>query len=773
MVIIDKSVEDFVENNEDMRLVEGYASVQIKDQQGDIVPIKSMENAMFDYMDRGGLIMYGHTSKPVGKVLHWVVEKDKAFKVPSVKIVAKLNVGYKIDDQAWSEIKSGNLKGFSIGGQAIETSETKGDDGVSARVLDKIELSEISLVEMPANQGAVLVATSIAKGVNKKGTVDEHENVVDEHGNSIRQNSATEKPVKENPIAEDDDNDENKTRKGNIRYESCVAELEGEYGTLRAADICDKLYPSFKAKGLKEEPQLFIILDEPTKEYLDFMNEALSKEFPVVKGESALDFAKFLFYSVFNKDAVICKKVIEKKYKIGIDNFIDWVLDNETMKSDYYEALADVAYDFILKNGGEKYLLLKIEKLDDGKEEKPALEAPETVPSLEQNREKYPEPKRPEYYFWNYCTKQAMQVYPTERLARGLCGYLFYHKFKGDHGSANKWAYYRERIDVDDLKAYNKFHAQKVLSYFFDETGENEKKGLLINPKTRKLILKIKNSVVDIQKPFAGFKDFADCVNQNKKKYGKDGANRVCGSLKHKYEKALKDAFDKANYPWEQCIKDNESKYGKEGAKRICGSIRSKYDKSIGTAILKMDDVYAVFANYIFSKAKNSVAVCPLDKKRMYSKNEILLKAAIVSHLHEVEHNEKSIRNVVDYFLDKTAIEALKRYYPDKSVMAALISDYDVNEEVYGQMPQPIKNEIEYGEDGQARNTVMFYCPIHSKYDVKADTISSLKDAVQDHYYKYMSTGEMKEIIEDYGIETAPDEDYQYEAERDESDIDE
>ena len=54
------------------------------------------------------------------------------------------------------------------------------------------------------------------------------------------------------------------------------------------------------------------------------------------------------------------------------------------------------------------------------------------------------------------------------------------------------WAYYRERIDVDDLKAYNKFHAQKVLSYFFDETGENEKKGLLINPKTRKLILKIK-----------------------------------------------------------------------------------------------------------------------------------------------------------------------------------------------------------------------------------------------------------------------------------------
>ena len=39
--------------------------------------------------------------------------------------------------------------------------------------------------------------------------------------------------------------------------------------------------------------------------------------------------------------------------------------------------------------------------------------------------------------------------------------------------------------------------------------------------------------------PFAGFKDFDDCLRKNRKKYGKN-ADKVCGAIKAKTEKKSK-----------------------------------------------------------------------------------------------------------------------------------------------------------------------------------------------------------------------------------------
>jgi hypothetical protein len=35
--------------------------------------------------------------------------------------------------------------------------------------------------------------------------------------------------------------------------------------------------------------------------------------------------------------------------------------------------------------------------------------------------------------------------------------------------------------------------------------------------------------------------------------------------------------YDFKNYPWDQCIMDNEAKYGKKGAEAVCGAIKEKY----------------------------------------------------------------------------------------------------------------------------------------------------------------------------------------------------
>jgi hypothetical protein len=60
--------------NEKKRIFEGWASVEVVDKQGEVVPAEELKKAMIDFMDRGGAIVFEHSNKPVGKVLQWQVD---------------------------------------------------------------------------------------------------------------------------------------------------------------------------------------------------------------------------------------------------------------------------------------------------------------------------------------------------------------------------------------------------------------------------------------------------------------------------------------------------------------------------------------------------------------------------------------------------------------------------------------------------------------------------------------------------------------------------
>ena len=157
-------MREIVIKEENMRLIQGYASVEVLDRQYDMVPVDTMQRAMLKYVERGAPIMYGHENKPIGKLLSWNVVEQPDYGVPAVEVVASINTGYKLDDEVWNLIKEHKLTGFSIGGTAIKVGEGKMKDGSKARILEEIELSEISVVVEPANQAALITTTSIAKG---------------------------------------------------------------------------------------------------------------------------------------------------------------------------------------------------------------------------------------------------------------------------------------------------------------------------------------------------------------------------------------------------------------------------------------------------------------------------------------------------------------------------------------------------------------------------------------------------------------------------------
>ena len=200
MVEIEKYSLDI--RNYDDRIIGGWASVEVKDLQGDVVPVAEMVRAMIDYMDRGGLIMYGHSNKPVGKVLYWDVKKHPETGEYGVYIVAKINKGYKFEDEVWEKIKSGIIKGFSIGGNGSRIIGTmKSMDGKEepVRVVKNLELFEISLVEEPANPYATIIEYSFAKSSDMKEVIKFYGIDYDEYVDKLKyiENSESYNEIKE------------------------------------------------------------------------------------------------------------------------------------------------------------------------------------------------------------------------------------------------------------------------------------------------------------------------------------------------------------------------------------------------------------------------------------------------------------------------------------------------------------------------------------------------------------------------------------------------
>lgn len=135
--------------DEDQQMVYGYATKPNLDSHGEIVSLEAIKAALPEYM-RFPTIREMHEAKAVG------VTKDAKIDADGLWIGAKI-----VDSEAWNKVKEGVYRAFSIGGIIKR---------MTANVIDDLELTEISLVDRPANPQAVI---SVFKSDAKK--VDEQE----------------------------------------------------------------------------------------------------------------------------------------------------------------------------------------------------------------------------------------------------------------------------------------------------------------------------------------------------------------------------------------------------------------------------------------------------------------------------------------------------------------------------------------------------------------------------------------------------------------------
>ena len=131
--------------DEEQRMVWGYATTGARDSQGEIVTKDAIAAAWDDYMKFAN-IREMHQPSAVGVV------KEYSFDDTGVMIGAKV-----VDDAAWEKVKEQVYKGFSIGGKKLP-----GGYDALTKTITSLQLTEISLVDRPANPESLITMYKLA-----------------------------------------------------------------------------------------------------------------------------------------------------------------------------------------------------------------------------------------------------------------------------------------------------------------------------------------------------------------------------------------------------------------------------------------------------------------------------------------------------------------------------------------------------------------------------------------------------------------------------------
>ena len=141
------------------RSFEAMASVAVVDRSGDLVLPSAFANRLDRYR-RNPVILFSHDYQawPVGKTLDLSIETEGLLFAGQFAPTAE---GVK----AWENFEFGSLNAFSIGfipheWRSPSTEEQKTFGEVLTRVMTDVELLEISIVPVPANQDALRVMAS-------------------------------------------------------------------------------------------------------------------------------------------------------------------------------------------------------------------------------------------------------------------------------------------------------------------------------------------------------------------------------------------------------------------------------------------------------------------------------------------------------------------------------------------------------------------------------------------------------------------------------------
>jgi len=135
--------------DQERRIVSGFATLNNLDRQGDIVLASASKEAFEKF---AGNLREMHSNIAAGRV---VAFREETFVDQNGELYEGIYVDAYVSKGAeptWIKVLDGTLTGFSIGGMVTKQEPLIQDDGSVVNVISEYYLTELSLVDMPANQ---------------------------------------------------------------------------------------------------------------------------------------------------------------------------------------------------------------------------------------------------------------------------------------------------------------------------------------------------------------------------------------------------------------------------------------------------------------------------------------------------------------------------------------------------------------------------------------------------------------------------------------------
>ena len=231
--MMDAPIEDpiLLKSRSSDLVVAGYASVEMVDKQGDLITKNALKDAFGKFMKSPGFrnVQLAHSNIQVGEVIPnyedtsgrvWKSEVDET----GMFVVIKLRNDIEKAREVAAEIRKGNLKSFSIGGQAFERVNKHDGTRGDYREISRMELHEVTICEKginPEAQFRILKEDTTNKGENmtdEENTMSELQNVLErlskrlddaDEAEAAVKAEDTEKAMKEKKEKKNDEDSEN------------------------------------------------------------------------------------------------------------------------------------------------------------------------------------------------------------------------------------------------------------------------------------------------------------------------------------------------------------------------------------------------------------------------------------------------------------------------------------------------------------------------------------------------------------------------------------
>lgn len=228
-------------DKEEDRTVEFVGSREIVDRDGDVIKVDGIKTENYE---RNPVVLWGHDrySPPIGKTIS--IKKTK--KEIRMKVQFATMEEYSFADTIYRLAKGGYVNAVSIGFapnfDKIEYPRENGKKDGPYRIFNEIDLLELSVVPVPANQSALVTGKALQDGVIDEVELKEYE--------IFCKNLETTKPKEEEietiePVEEINEVDELKKR---------IEELENKLNSFTIKEVkedkksyIDELYDEFKS----------------------------------------------------------------------------------------------------------------------------------------------------------------------------------------------------------------------------------------------------------------------------------------------------------------------------------------------------------------------------------------------------------------------------------------------------------------------------------------------------------------------------------------------